>query len=49
VHIQQEAILAKGQKRSNREAKKPKAEKKKPAAQPSSFVSPPTKKKPGGA
>jgi hypothetical protein len=40
--------LAKGQKRSNREQKKPKADKKKPAAATSSsFASLPGKKRPG--
>jgi len=40
--------LAKGQKRSNRERKKPKtADKKKPASAPPSFVAPPRKAPPG--
>jgi len=43
--------VAKGQKRSNREHKKPKADKKKPAAttSASTFVAMPPKKKPGSA
>jgi hypothetical protein len=36
--------MAKGQKRSNREAKKPKAPKKKPAAAPSILTVPTTRK-----
>ena len=39
--------MAKGQKRSNREIKKPKAAKKKPAAATASLLSPPQKGKPG--
>jgi hypothetical protein len=39
--------LAKGQKRSNREAKKPKQDKKKPAAAVSIFAAQPAKRKPG--
>jgi hypothetical protein len=39
--------MAKGQKRSNREPKKPKAAKKKPLAAISGFVAPPPKGKPG--
>jgi hypothetical protein len=38
--------MAKGQKRSNREHKKPKADKKKPAASASAFITVPPKKKP---
>jgi hypothetical protein len=38
--------MAKGQMRSNREAKKPKADKKKPATVTSAFTEPPAKKKP---
>ncbi len=41
--------MAKGQKRSTREAKKPKAEKKAPAAIPSPFTAIPVKKKPAGS
>ncbi len=37
--------MAKSQKRSGREAKKPKADKKKPAAAASAFSEPPAKKK----
>jgi len=37
--------VAKGQKKSNREIRKPKAEKPKPAAPTRSFLTPPTKKK----
>jgi len=37
--------MAKGQKKSNREVRKPKADKPKPAAATPSFLSPPTKKK----
>jgi hypothetical protein len=39
--------MAKGQKRSNREAKKPKADKKKILASAGSALSAPTKPKPG--
>ena len=38
--------MAKGQKRSTREVKKPKADKKKPATIVSAFTTPPPKKKP---
>ncbi len=38
--------MAKGQKRSTREAKKPKADKKKIVAPTSSFTTPPAKRKP---
>jgi hypothetical protein len=41
--------MAKGQKRSNREQKKPKADKKKPAPSASGFAAIPPKKKPGSA
>jgi hypothetical protein len=41
----QEIMMAKGQKRSTREAKKPKADKKKPATISSPFTEPPSKKK----
>jgi hypothetical protein len=41
----QETIMAKGQKRSTRELKKPKADKKKPATIASPFTEPPSKKK----
>jgi len=37
--------VAKGQKKSNREIRKPKADKPKPAAASKSFLSPPPKKK----
>jgi hypothetical protein len=37
--------MAKGQKRSNKEIRKPKQNKGKPTAAPSSFLSPPPKKK----
>lgn len=37
--------MAKGQKKSNREVRKPKAEKPKPAVQVQSFLTPPSKKK----
>jgi hypothetical protein len=37
--------VAKGQKKSNREIRKPKAEKPKAGATPPSFLSPPSKKK----
>jgi len=37
--------MAKGQKKSNKEVRKPKAEKAKPAAQVSSFITTPGKKK----
>jgi hypothetical protein len=37
--------MAKGQKKSNREIRKPKAEKPKAAAPPPSFLAPPSKKK----
>jgi hypothetical protein len=40
-----EIKMAKGQKRSTREAKKPKADKKKPATISSPFTEPPSKKK----
>lgn len=40
--------MAKEQKRSNREIKKPKAEKKKPAVAASTFTEVPGKKKPPG-
>ena len=39
--------MAKGQKRSTREAKKPKADKKKPAVTTSAFTAPPSKRKTG--
>ena len=45
----EETIMAKGQKRSGREAKKPKAEKKKPATATSVFTEPPSKRKPPSA
>jgi hypothetical protein len=42
----QETIVAKGQKKSNKEIRKPKAEKPKPAAtSPSGFLNPGSKKK----
>jgi hypothetical protein len=41
--------MAKGQKRSNREAKKPKADKKKVLASAGTVPSAPTKPKPGAA
>lgn len=41
--------MAKGQKRSTREAKKPKADKKKPATATSVFTEPPSKRKPPSA
>jgi hypothetical protein len=41
--------MAKGQKRSNREAKKPKADKKKVLAPPGTALSTPAKTKPGAA
>jgi hypothetical protein len=44
-HSQEEETLAKGQKKSNREIRKPKAEKAKPAVATSSFLSPASKKK----
>jgi hypothetical protein len=45
----EETIMAKGQKRSTREVKKPKADKKKPATISSPFTEPPSKKKPPSA
>jgi hypothetical protein len=42
-------MMAKGQKRSGREPKKPKAEKKKPVAATSAFTEPPSKRKPPSA
>jgi hypothetical protein len=41
--------VAKGQKRSNREAKKPKADKKKISAPAGTFTTMPARKKPGSA
>jgi hypothetical protein len=38
-------VVAKGQKKSNREVRKPKADKPKPAPATRDFLSPPTKKK----
>jgi hypothetical protein len=40
--------MAKGQKRGNRETKKPKQEKKKPMAAPAIFTAPAGKKRPAG-
>lgn len=37
--------MAKGQKKSNKEIRKPKANKAKPAAAPPSYLNPPSKKK----
>jgi hypothetical protein len=44
-HSEEEETLAKGQKKSNREIRKPKAEKAKPAASAGSFLAPSSKKK----
>jgi hypothetical protein len=44
-----ETAMAKGQKRSNREAKKPKADKKKVVASAATVPSAPAKPKPGSA
>jgi len=41
--------LAKGQKKGNREVKKPKSATKKPAAGPTPFISAAARKKPGAA
>jgi hypothetical protein len=43
--LELETDLAKGQKKSNREIRKPKAEKPKPAVAAASFLTPPSKKK----
>jgi hypothetical protein len=45
THFGKETVLAKGQKKSNREIRKPKKEKPKAAAPSKSFLSPPAKKK----
>jgi hypothetical protein len=42
--LRQENAVAKGQKKSNREIRKPKADKPKPAAQAPSYLTPPSKK-----
>jgi hypothetical protein len=44
-HPHEEETLAKGQKKSNREIRKPKADKPKPATAGGSFVAPGSKKK----
>jgi hypothetical protein len=44
-YLSKEAAVAKGQKKSNREVRKPKAEKAKPPVAVSSFLTPPSKKK----
>jgi len=44
-HFSKDTVMAKGQKKSNKEVRKPKAEKPKTVAAPPSFLTPPPKKK----
>jgi hypothetical protein len=44
-HLSKDTVMAKGQKKSNKEVRKPKAEKPKTVAAPPSFLTPPPKKK----